>query len=401
MKNILIVLALGLFSFQGYSQIKVISNGKVGLAGITNPVFEAEVDGRMKVHGSTLEVGSSSGAGTIAINLGGGRTAAGPATFDLINDGPGGSFTNFGFRFSRATSGSTTATHRGTAPFQFRAQEAADILFLTSGNLVMNVDASEQVGIGIGNPQSLLHVNGDIRHAGALISSDRRLKRDINEFEGGLDQIMQIQPYTYFYNGEGGIKSDELQFGVIAQEVQEVLPSMVSSYEFQEFETTDKSHKAISSEEYLSVNTGAMTYMLVNAIQEQQDIIEEREERIEELEARFEDLSAIVSELQNSLSQSHTTNVDLSGSSLAELGQNVPNPFNGNTQINYTIPEGTQDAQIVIYNNNGQLIKVISIDHEGVGTLNVNATDMPSGNYSYQLKVDGRNVETKQMIMSR
>ena len=399
MKNILIILALGLFSLQGFSQIKVISNGKVGIAGITNPSFECEVDGRLRVHGAQLDLGSDAGGSGVAMNVGGGRTADGPASLDLVSDAS--AFPNFGFRFTRATGGSTTMTHRGTSPFQIRAQEAADILFLTNGNLVMNVDASEQVGIGIGNPQSLLHVNGDIQHAGALISSDKRLKRDINEFEGGLEKVLQIQPYTYFYNGKGGIKSDKLQFGVIAQEMQEVMPSMVDTYEFQDFETTDKSHNAVSTEEYLNVNTSAITYMLVNAIQEQQDIINAKDERISDLEAKFEELSEIVSSLQNTIVSNNTTNVNLAGSDLAELGQNVPNPFNGNTQINYTIPQGTQDAQIVIYNTNGQLVKVVSIDHEGAGTLNVNATEMPSGNYSYQLKVDGRSVETKQMVMSR
>ena len=399
MKNILIILVLGFLSFQMNAQIKVISNGKVGLAGITNPQFEAEVDGRFRVHGNELEVGSSTGAGAISIKLGGGRSADGPANFDLISDAS--AFPNFGFRFNRATGGSTTLTHNGTAPFQIRALDAADILFLTNGNLVMNVDQSEQVGIGIGNPQSLLHVNGDIQHAGALISSDRRLKKDINAFEAGLEQVLQIQPYSYYYNGKGGIKSDKLQFGVIAQEMQEVLPEMVSTYEYQAFETTDEVHKSVSSDEYLNVNTNAITYMLVNAIQEQQELIDARDERIADLEAQFAELAEVVQSIQKGTQIGSTTDIELNGSDLASLNQNVPNPFNGQTQISYTLPLDAQNAQIVIFDNSGRRIKSVVLDHVGEGTLNINANDMPQGNYSYQLVVDGQLVSTKKMVMSR
>ncbi len=400
MKNIIVILALGLFAFQANAQLKVISNGKVGIAGITNPQFECEVDGRLKVHGNELEVGSSVSTGAVAIKLGGGRATDGPANFDLVSDVS--AFPNFGFRFNRATGGSTTMTHNGTAPFQIRALDAADILFLTNGNLVMNVDQSEQVGIGIGNPQSLLHVNGDIRHAGALISSDKRLKKDINKFDGGLAQVLKIQPYTYYYNGKGGIKSDELQYGVIAQEMQELLPEMVSSYEFQDFETTDEVHRAISTEEYLSVNTSAITYMLVNSIKEQQEIIEAKEERIADLETKFDELAALVSTLQKGgIAGTNVVNVDIHGSDLAVLEQNAPNPFNGQTTINYEIPTTSDKAQIVIYDENGRTVKSVQISHVGAGTLNVNAHDMPSGNYSYRLIVDGKQVATKKMVMAR
>jgi len=61
---------------------------------------------------------------------------------------------------------------------------------------------------------------------------------------------------------------------VIAQELQEVTPYMVSAYQR-------------DGTEYLQVDS-AMTYMLVNAVQEQQETIETQQEQITQLLQRIE-----------------------------------------------------------------------------------------------------------------
>jgi Mg2+ and Co2+ transporter CorA len=60
--------------------------------------------------------------------------------------------------------------------------------------------------------------------------------------------------------------------GVAAQELQMIAPYMVGTY------TKDE-------EEYLNVNNSAMTYMLINAIKEQQQMIEELKKEVESLKA--------------------------------------------------------------------------------------------------------------------
>ena len=68
-----------------------------------------------------------------------------------------------------------------------------------------------------------LHVDGNITAYSTTVS-DQRLKHDINKIENALDKISQINGYTFIYN-EDGKKSA----GVIAQEVENVLPSAVEN----------------------------------------------------------------------------------------------------------------------------------------------------------------------------
>jgi hypothetical protein len=62
-------------------------------------------------------------------------------------------------------------------------------------------------------------------------SSDRRLKQNINDYGDGLDEVMRIRPVTFHYNDLSGYDTDPEYVGVIAQELQEVAPYMVSESE--------------------------------------------------------------------------------------------------------------------------------------------------------------------------
>ena len=87
--------------------------------------------------------------------------------------------------------------------------------------------------------------------------SDRRVKKDIQPYESGLALVKAIRPITYQYNGVGGTADiGKVYVGVIAQELQAVAPYMVDA-----------------SGEYLTVDPSAFTYMLLNAVKEQQSQI--------------------------------------------------------------------------------------------------------------------------------
>jgi hypothetical protein len=74
---------------------------------------------------------------------------------------------------------------------------------------------------------------------------------------------------TFQYNELSGYDTEPEYVGVIAQDLREVAPYMVS-----ENETG-----------YLDVNNSAMTYMLVNAVQEQQEMIKALQEEVAALKA--------------------------------------------------------------------------------------------------------------------
>jgi hypothetical protein len=95
---------------------------------------------------------------------------------------------------------------------------------------------------------------------GVYTASDRRLKQNIKPLTASaLTQIMALQPVDYQY-----LDQTETIPGLIAQDVQKVLPELVKSV---------SAHNGI--ETYLTVNYGALSPIIIKAIQEQQAQIEE------------------------------------------------------------------------------------------------------------------------------
>jgi len=56
---------------------------------------------------------------------------------------------------------------------------------------------------------------------------------------------------------------------------------------------------------------------------------------------------------------------------------------------------------IYIYNMSGMQIKSISIPEKGYGTITINGSDLQAGMYLYTLIVDGKEVDTKRMILTK
>src|SRR5690606_22504363 len=92
-----------------------------------------------------------------------------------------------------------------------------------------------EVGIGTTNPTAMLEVNAElvkkISGGSWTASSDRRLKQDIGDYMEGLREVMAIRPVTFRYNELSGYDTSIEHIGVIAQELQEVAPHMVSEFE--------------------------------------------------------------------------------------------------------------------------------------------------------------------------
>ena len=68
-----------------------------------------------------------------------------------------------------------------------------------------------------------LHVDGDIIAYSTTVPSDQRLKDNIEPITGALDKVSQLGGYTFTYKEDG-----KLSAGVIAQEVEKILPSAVT-----------------------------------------------------------------------------------------------------------------------------------------------------------------------------
>ncbi|MCD4697274.1 MAG: T9SS type A sorting domain-containing protein [Bacteroidales bacterium] len=85
-----------------------------------------------------------------------------------------------------------------------------------------------------------------------------------------------------------------------------------------------------------------------------------------------------------------------------ELLQNIPNPFNGSTQIYYKLEEAAA-VNINVYSYTGQLIKTYN---EGMKTGGVHYVEffseaLPAGIYFYSIKVNGKTSDSKKMTVVR
>jgi len=106
-----------------------------------------------------------------------------------------------------------------------------------------------------------LHVDANIIGYSTTIS-DQRLKGNINKIENALDKVMQINGYTFTYNHDG-----KQSAGVIAQEVENIMPSAVQSTNLVFNEDNDVEFKTVQYDQ--------LHGLLIEAIKELKAEIEE------------------------------------------------------------------------------------------------------------------------------
>ena len=119
------------------------------------------------------------------------------------------------------------------------------------------------VGMGVANPTVKLQVNGDIIANSIGGSSDFRFKINIRPVTNALDKIKALRGVYFNWNQNEFPDrqfGSNVELGFIAQEVEKIIPEIV---------TKDK-----TKEEYRSVKYDKLVALLVEAIKEQQKQID-------------------------------------------------------------------------------------------------------------------------------
>jgi len=146
------------------------------------------------------------------------------------------------------------------ADLYFRSLQGGSVYVGTLANRVFSIDMSGNVV-----------AKAEITAYGT--ASDVRLKENIVKLEGSLLKVQKLQGYNFNYIG----KKDKL-LGVIAQEIEQVIPEVV--YEF----------KDVDGEMYKAVRYEHLTVLLIEAMNEQQAIIEQQQIQIDQIQSMLTNL---------------------------------------------------------------------------------------------------------------
>jgi hypothetical protein len=164
-------------------------------------------------------------------------------------------------------------------------KDAGDALFLQSqgGHVAIGSEST---------PQATLHVFGGIRADGEVVvqdlfveggivnSSDARLKENVVTMSSALDTVKQLRGVTFNWRADAkpriGKIPEQGQIGLIAQEVEAVLPDAVHT----------------APDGYKGVNYQCLTGLLIEAIKDQQVQFENQQAELEALKAEVKTLKA-------------------------------------------------------------------------------------------------------------
>lgn len=148
--------------------------------------------------------------------------------------------------------------------------------------------ASGTTSITGSDDQVALRVNGTAVKAGGgqwLSIADSRLQEQVTPYTKGLSAILNINPVQYKHAKTIGLNTDQTFIGVVAQEMQAIEPATVTATQLQ---TTEK-----TTEDVLTFDGTAVTYMLVNAVKEQQEMIAQQDAEITNLKTQLSELEEL------------------------------------------------------------------------------------------------------------
>lgn len=234
-----------------------------------------------------------------------------------------------------------------------------------------------------------VYVNNQITATSFVSPSDIRLKQNVESVSKNtragstLENVlnMNVIKYNYidFRNCENSdtITTDcqdpsqditaDTHYGLSAQELQSIYPDLVKK----------------GQDGYLGINYVELVPILIRSIQElKAELDEVKETKDGTFEAR------------------NTSALPDASLSSAKLFQNAPNPFSERTEVRFLLPDNTQDAFVYIFDMTGKMLRQIPVN-SSMNSVIVNGYEFSPGIYLYSLAINGKEIDTKRMILSK
>jgi hypothetical protein len=207
------------------------------------------------------------------ITIGGNFTTSGAHTTTLTTSG--------NTSVTLPTTG-TLATLAGTETLSNKTFTTPVIGAATGTSVVLSAGA-QSASLGVGTAAS--GTTGEIRATNQITSfySDERLKENITEIDNAIEKVMSLRGVTYNSNQLAesfGYTNKDEQVGVIAQDVEKVLPQVVKAAPFDIISLQEGIEISRSGENYKTVQYEKLVPLLIQAIKEQQVMIEELQKKV-------------------------------------------------------------------------------------------------------------------------
>ncbi|MCX7987168.1 MAG: tail fiber domain-containing protein [Bacteroidales bacterium] len=198
----------------------------------------------------------------------------------------------------------------------------------------------------------------------------------IENTESALSKIKRLKGVNFNWKFDNDKAKPKKHAGLLAQQVERVIPEVVT--------TNDSTgHKLIAYSELIPY--------LIEAIKEQQMQIDSLKKLVNKPK----------SSLKSGTTEENTSKVGMNAANNSYLEQNIPNPFSQRTIINFYIAENTKNAYLYVYNMSGVQVKSFSITGRGKGNITIEGGELSPGMYYYTLITDGREIDTKKMILTQ
>jgi len=242
--------------------------------------------------------------------------------------------------------------------------------------------ANGNVGVATTTPvyrielPNIAGITGQGRANAWVTYSSGRWKDNVKTLEKASEKIMALRGVEYDWKKENG---GGHALGFVAEEAGKVLPEAVT------WEADGKSA--------LGMNYDAVIPVLVEAFKE---LSREKDAKIKALEERLAQL-----EKTSSNARTGALGAASSPGASAVLRQNRPNPFHEKTVIEYALPESFTQAALFIYDLQGKQLGRFDIADKRSQRVELDGNTLAAGLYLYSLVVDGKVVDTKQMVLTR
>jgi hypothetical protein len=246
---------------------------------------------------------------------------------------------------------------------------------LSDGRTNKNI-RTDVPGLAFINRLQPVTYNLDLDAIDGLLKIDKTKKIDGDESEETLSQELEINKKAR------EAKEKQVQTGFIAQDVEEIAKSI--GYDFSGVDVDETGIYGLRYAEFV--------VPLVKAVQELSEQNERLQAQINELQEK--------DALRSGNAVESTTGLQDLASNGASLQQNSPNPFSQSTVIRYTLPQTGKQAQMVISNTAGNVVRQIPLQ-PGTNSITIEGGALSADIYYYSLYVENSLIDTKKMILTK